>query len=147
MPKGFTKMNNFHNIQNYLEHYGKKGMKWGVRSNVTTAGFSKAGAFKSYKNKSGKRVSRNTVRLQKQIDAYKAVAGGAKDFKTKYKAARGISLLQITQAKGSLQKASATKINKGAEFQKKSNAGEAKVRTAMLKFGAQVRVSDLKFKA
>lgn len=32
MPKGFTKMNNFHNIENYLEHYGKKGMRWGVRS-------------------------------------------------------------------------------------------------------------------
>ena len=138
-------MSNFDKIDTYLEHYGKPGMKWGQRSNITTAGFSKAGALSAYKNKSGKRVSRTTVRVQKQIDANKAVAGGAKGFKVKFKAARGISTVGIIKAKGSLQKASATKINKDAEFQKKSNAGEAKIRTAIAR-AVGVRVSDLNLK-
>jgi len=122
---------NFDSVDNYLEHYGKKGMKWGVRSNVTTAGYSKAGIGRSYRNKSGKRVTKPTVRTQKVIDAQKAVAGGEKGFKVKYQASRNISPYQLLKAKGSIQKASKTRIEKGAAFQKKSNAGQAKIRTSL----------------
>ena len=132
------------NVDDYLEHYGKKGMRWGVRSNVTTAGYSKAGIGRSYRNKSGKRVTKPTVNTQKVIDAQKAVAGGEKGFKVKYKASMGITVPQLLKAKGSIQKASKTRIDKGAEFQKKSNAGQAKIRTNLARV-LGLQVSELNF--
>jgi hypothetical protein len=140
-------MNNFSSLESYLEHAGVKGMKWGQKKNVTTAGFSKAGILSGYKNKSGQRVSGTTVRLQKNIDLNKRVASGKSGKLDKLRFAAGITPIALARSKGSLKKAAQRKVDKGAAFQKKSNAGEAKVRTAILKFGSQVRVTDLNYKA
>jgi hypothetical protein len=132
--------------EDHLEHFGKKGMRWGQKKSVTTAGFNKAGAFKSYTNKSGRKVPKGTVRTQKRIDSLKKTASGKAGFKDKYNASRSMSLVGIAKAKGSLSKAAQNSIAGGAAFQKKSNAGKAKVRTAILRGLYSTSVKDLNFK-
>lgn len=136
------------NVDDYLEHYGKKGMKWGVRNrSVTSAGFTQkrlGGGFKSAKT--GKAVSRSTVSAQKRIDKIGKVASGNANKRQKvgYVALR-VNSGQILLAKGNLQKAAQTQLNKGTAFQKKSNDGQAKVRTALLKYAMGVKVSELNY--
>lgn len=140
-------MNNFDNVDTYLEHFGKKGMRWGQKSNVTSAGFTKKSLASGYRNKDGQHVSRNAVRVQKNIDVLKRVESGKASKFDKYKASLTTTPIQLARAKGSLKKVAQKKVDKGAEFQKKSNAGNAPVRTALLKYGSRVRVSDLNFQS
>ena len=56
----------------------------------------------------------------------------------------GISGVSLIKAKGSIQKASKTRIDKGAAFQKKSNAGQAKIRTNLARV-LGLQVSELNF--
>jgi hypothetical protein len=139
------------NVDDYLEHYGKKGMKWGVRNrSVTSAGFTQkriAGGYKS--SKTGKAVSRNTVATQKNLDKLKVVASGKSNKTLKRGIARGIasgvSIQNLIEGKGNVEKAAQIQVNKGAAFQKKSNAGEAKLRSAMLKYTMGINVSELNY--
>ena len=121
-------------------------MRWGQKSNVTSAGYSKSGIGRSYRSKSGKRVTKPTVRTQRIIDAQKAVAGGKKGFKDKYIASLNIPAVSLIKAKGSIQKASKTRIDKGAAFQKKSNAGQAKIRTGLVRV-LGLQVSELNYQS
>jgi hypothetical protein len=123
-------------------------MKWGVRNrSVTSAGFTQKRIGGGYKSaKTGKSVSRNAVSAQKRIDKIKLVASGKANKRQKAAVlATKIGITEIALAKGSIQKASQTKINKGKAFQEKSNAGGVKIRSALLKYGMGVKVSDLNY--
>lgn len=50
----------------YLEHYGKKGMRWGIREGKKVTGYSRSGA---------NRVSRNKAKINATVDLLETPLG------------------------------------------------------------------------
>ena len=77
-------MNNFENVDNYLEHVGKKGMRWGVRTGSKKG----SGAKKQYTLKPKTRSqeikeARSNVKTKlKEVNALGDKAANAKTVKT-----------------------------------------------------------------
>jgi len=111
-------MNNFNNIDTYLEHYGKKGMKWGVRNRAARSlGFggyaTRAAAKSKAKAASPKGIAKQNRKDAKELKArlksdaryekYKAnkpTAAQLKKNRQRAKVVGGVAILAGTAAAG-----------------------------------------------
>ena len=96
-------MHNFDNVDNYLEHFGKKGMKWGAR--VQSKGVAKANSPKAVARRERKDAKDLKARLKSdaRYEKYKAnkpTAAQLKKNRQRAKVVGGVALLAGTAAAG-----------------------------------------------
>jgi hypothetical protein len=96
-------MNNFNNVDTYLEHYGRKGMKWGAR--VYSKGVAKANSPKAVARRERKDAKALKARLKsdasyEKYKANKPTAAQLKKNRQRAKVVGGVAILAGTAAAG-----------------------------------------------
>lgn len=124
----------------YLEHYGKKGMKWGVRRQK--AAIAAAKARKTNPDRTG---NRNNDKYQKTIDQYRRAASGkATKTDTLILGAFKIPVVDLI-AGGGVQGASQNILDRNQKSQRKIKAGKSRITDKLNRAGG-IDVRELNFK-
>lgn len=130
----------------FLEHYGVQGMKWGVRRATN-----KANVQRLRDSGLSKRQAKNTNRAQNAIDKQRMTATGrqgkvglVKQARNRVASSQMLSLGTIVRHPLSSKKAAIRQLQKNKEKQQKILNGEARVTAALAKFNG-ISVKDLNF--
>lgn len=120
-------------IEDFLEHYGVQGMKWGVRRAAN-----KASVAKFRKQGLTGRQAKRTVRYQNRVDAQKMAATGRagkvnvlRQLSNRAISNQMLSIGTVARHPLSTKKAAARQLEKNKKTQAKIANGEAKVRNWM----------------
>ena len=115
---------------NFLEHYGKKGMKWGVRK----ANNAKAAA-KARKANSVRPGNRKNEDAQKRLDQVRRVASGKGSAADKLIVGAFKLPVQDLVLGGGLRGGAQVNLDRSANLKKKINAGKSRTTDRMLRLG------------
>lgn len=114
----------------FLEHYGKKGMKWGVRK----AASAKAGA-KARSANSERFGNRNNDVAQKRLNQIRRVASGKGSAADKFIVGFAKVPMQDLIVGGGLRGGAQVNLDRSAKIQKKVKAGRARTTDKLLRVG------------
>ena len=115
---------------NFLEHYGKKGMKWGVRK----ANNAKAAA-KARKANPVRPGNRKNEDAQKRLDQVRRVASGKGSAADKLIVGAFKLPVQDLVLGGGLRGGAQVNLDRSANLKKKINAGKSRTTDRMLRLG------------
>lgn len=129
----------------FLEHFGVKGMKWGVRRQKAVA------AAKQRAKTPDRKGNRNNVKAQRRVDVVRRIASG-KATKQDYGIALVNSLLQQgplgtaieVGAGGGVKGAAANRLDRAAKLQGKIGSGKKRVTDKLLRMQG-VDIRELKY--
>lgn len=132
--------------ENYVEHYGVQGMKWGVRRRANKANVA------SLQGKGlTKRQAKNTNRYQNRVDAQRMAATGRqgkvgvlKQLNNRAISNLSLSLGTMVRHPLSTKKAANLQLKKNKDIQKKIGNGEKRVTAALLRLQG-VSIKDIDY--
>lgn len=133
-------------LEEFLEHYGVQGMKWGQRKAAN-----KANVARLRKKGLSKRKAKNTNRYQNNIDAQRMVAAKRngevnvlRRLNNRAISNQMLSLRTIAKHPLSTEKAAQTQLKKNIETQSKIANGEKKATAALLRFQG-ISIADINY--
>jgi len=128
-------------VEDFLEHYGVKGQKWGVRK--ANKAVAKAGERAKTPDRFGNRNNQDT---QRRVDRVRSVASGTASTATKARVALTVNGQEFINNSFSLQATAASRLDRDARLQRSIVSGRSRVTDRLTRLsGTDIREINLSY--